>query len=103
MAEMAQNLGIIPIGYVPKLNEIQLPSRHLGLVTAGEVAAFQSQFDFLSDQLERTLDWEQLLKLAASAQTFEQIDELEDIAAFPKEKPVTIAVARDEAFLFSVF
>lgn len=100
MAEMAQNLGIIPIGYVPKLNEIQLPSRHLGLVTAGEVAAFQSQFDFLSDQLERTLDWEQLLKLAASAQTFEQIDELEDIAAFPKEKPVTIAVARDEAFCF---
>src|SRR5699024_5386749 len=100
MAEMAQNLGIIPIGYVPKLNEIQLPSRHLGLVTAGEVAAFQSQFDFLSDQLERTLDWEQLLKLAASAQTFEQIDELEDIAAFPKENPVTIAVARDEAFCF---
>src|SRR5699024_4455629 len=100
MAEMAQNLGIIPSGYVTKLNEIQLPRRHLGLVTAGEVAAFQSQFDFLSDQLERTLDWEQLLKLAASAQTFEQIDELEDIAAFPKENPVTIAVARDEAFCF---
>ena len=41
MAEMAQNLGIIPIGYVPKLNEIQLPSRHLGLVTAGKLRRFR--------------------------------------------------------------
>lgn len=102
MAEMARNLGIIPIGYVPKLKEIQLPSRHLGLVTAQEITSFQSQFDLLSDQLEQTLDWEQLLKLAAEAGTFDRKEELNDITVFRKENPeaVTVAVARDEAFCF---
>lgn len=102
MAEMARSLGVIPIGYVPKLKEIQLPSRHLGLVTAQEIESFQSQFDRLSDQLEQTLDFEQLLELAACSETLSENEQFADVEKFRKENPetVTIAVARDEAFCF---
>ena len=32
-------LGICPLGYVPRLSDMELPSRHLGLVTPEELEA----------------------------------------------------------------
>lgn len=85
------------IGYAPKLEEVRLPSRHLGLVMAGEVPNLLAKIDALADVLQKTVDIDALLSIARSAPALE---------AKPKESlfaceacPV-IAVARDEAFCF---
>lgn len=84
-----------PLGYLPAMPECSLESRHLGLVTAAEVADLREKLSLLSRQAQETIDLEGLLRLARSA---------EPLACTPlvpeKQEPVRIAVARDKAFCF---
>lgn len=102
VAKIAEQLGMIPLGYIPKQKEFELQSRHLGLVTALEIQNFQERLNRFSDQLEKTVEIEKFLKLAEHAEKWKKRMELEDIKAFREKnlKPVRIAVAKDEAFCF---
>lgn len=55
------------IGYLPQDDSISWGSRHLGLIQPGELADLQVQIDHLADTLEKTIDMEALLDLAAAA------------------------------------
>lgn len=87
---------IQPLGYLPKMEDCALESRHLGLVTAAEVANLKEKMSALAQQVEKTIDMEAVLTMAQGAQ---------DIAYEPVElpcyeTPVRIAVAKDNAFCF---
>lgn len=90
---LERETGLPVLGYLPLIEEAELPSRHLGLYTAGEVAHLQERFAAVAEQLEKTVDLDRLLALAGGEAAEEQ--------PVARSEPVcTIAVARDEAFCF---
>lgn len=83
-------------GYLPPLpEEYILKSRHLGLVTAGEVQDLQKKMQDLAVLAEKTLDIDGLLQLARQAPALEYRE-----PALPALAPLKMAVARDAAFCF---
>ncbi len=87
---------IVPLGFLPRIPECSLESRHLGLVTAGEVPDLQEKVDLLARRAEETLDLDGLLALAGEAPPLSFT--APEIPRF--SQPVRIAVAEDEAFCF---
>ena len=84
------------LGFLPKLPDCTLESRHLGLVTAAEVENLQEKLRILAAQAERTIDLDGLLQLAKTAPGI-----CCDPVELPRfEEKVRIAVARDPAFCF---
>ncbi len=73
--EAAQNkceeLGTKCFGYVPELKDIVIESRHLGLLMAEEIKNLGDILSRLSNELEKTVDIEGLLELAAEASAVE--------------------------------
>jgi cobyrinic acid a,c-diamide synthase len=55
----------IPVGCLPRRDELTLPERHLGLVTADEGVLGRRLRDALAETLERHVDLDRLLTLAA--------------------------------------
>ena len=95
---IAERFGgcIRPLGYLPPLPDCALESRHLGLVTAAEVAGLREKMNTLAAQAEKTLDLDGLLNLARNAAPLSFTP-----PALPQARePVRIAVARDRAFCF---
>ena len=85
-----------PLGYVPRLPECSLESRHLGLITAQEMDDLQQKLHLLADNLEKSLDIEGILALAASAEPLSY--EVPDLPS--KGSPVRVAAAKDKSFCF---
>ena len=92
-----QELGVQVLGYVPKLTDLNLESRHLGLVLPGEIEALKEKLKRLASALEETLDLDALLRLA---ETTEPIN-YEEPKLPVLEHSVKIAVAADDAFCFT--
>lgn len=92
--------GLTALGCLPELPDCQFSSRHLGLITAGEIADLQSILQKLAAQAEKYIDLNALLALAQKQplRPLTQTDTLGEPleAAFP----VHLAVAKDEAFCF---
>lgn len=86
-------------GHLPNIPEAELGSRHLGLVTADEVADLKEKIKTLGEAAVRSLDLEGILKLSESAPTLEFEEIPVEPVVFGKEKP-RIAVAKDKAFCF---
>ena len=84
-----------PVGFLPELPACTLESRHLGLVTAGEVEGLREKLDILARQAEETVELDRLLELAASAPPVAW-----EPVVLPRLEPVRIAVAHDRAFCF---
>lgn len=89
--------GIPAFGFVPVLDDCSLESRHLGLVTASEVADLRVKLNAIADVLEKTVDIDGLLALARSAPglVYEPETSVDRVAGNPR-----IAVAHDDAFCF---
>ncbi len=92
----AEKLGVKPLGYMPRAPELMIESRHLGLVTPGEIEDLGQKLDALAALLEKTVDLDGLLELAASAPALDD----PSAPAVPPMPRTKIAVARDEAFCF---
>ena len=91
---LERETGLPVLGFLPPMPEAALESRHLGLVTAAEIADFSARFDAVAEALERHADLDRLLALCADSV---------DITNRTTEVPpfrCRIAVARDEAFSF---
>lgn len=85
-----------PLGYLPRMPDCALESRHLGLVTAAEVADLKEKLAALARQAEETVDLDGLLELAGTAPPLAY----EPLALPRYGEAVRIAVARDKAFCF---
>lgn len=90
---LKRETGLPVLGYLPPMEEAELPSRHLGLYTAGEVENLRERLEAVGEQLEQTVDLDRLLALAGG-------EAAEEKAISPQKPVCTIAVARDEAFCF---
>ncbi len=53
--------GLTVFGYLPSMAEAEIPSRHLGLVTADEISDLRNRFEKIAAQMEKTVDVEGLL------------------------------------------
>ena len=91
---LERETGLPVLGFLAPMAEAELPSRHLGLVTAAEIADLSARFDAVAAALEQQADLDALLALAA-----ESVDITLDNAAVP-DGTCRIAVAIDEAFCF---
>lgn len=91
---LEKETGLPVLGFLPKLPEAVIGSRHLGLYTAAEVENLQQKLTLLADAAEEHIDWPRLLALCEK-----------EPPALPEKAPqpsarVRIAVAQDEAFCF---
>ena len=87
--------GIPLLGYMPHMENCNFESRHLGLVTAGEITGLQEIINTLAAQAEKSIDFDRLLAIAVAAPALTYTDlQQEKIAV------VKIAVAYDKAFCF---
>lgn len=82
-------------GFLPKIPEAEICSRHLGLVTAEEIEDLELRLNLLADAVDKYIDIDGLLKLGQEAPPLEY----EDIN-IEKQGTCTIAVAKDNAFCF---
>lgn len=85
-----------PLGFLPKMADCALESRHLGLVTAAEVKGLKEKLQAMAVQAEKTLDLDGILDLAAGAEPVV----CEEVKLPKDQEPIRIAVARDNAFCF---
>ncbi len=92
-----EEVGVKVIGYVPKLKDINLESRHLGLILPDEVVALKDNLNRLADILEDTLDIDALIEIANAAPAISgRKPESKRI-----EGKVRIGLADDDAFCFT--
>lgn len=91
-----KELGIKVLGFVPKLDNLVIESRHLGLVLPDEVEEIEQRMDELAKLLEKTLEIDEIIKLANEVNS---IDTKEIEIPKLKHEPI-IAIAKDEAFCF---
>ncbi len=96
LAPEVEKLGVRPLGFVPRCPELMIESRHLGLVTPGEIEDLGQKLDAMAALLEKTVDLNGLLALANEAPAL-SIPVAPPVVPMP---PTKIAVARDEAFCF---
>lgn len=93
LQEACEDIGVQCFGYLSNLKNIEIPSRHLGL-NIQEIEKFDSIIDLIADELEKTLDWNAILKVSKEVNT--------PPASIHKTttKNITFAIAKDEAFNF---
>lgn len=79
------------IGWLPRMDELKLPERHLGLVQASEIASLEAYLEKAADVVLEHLDFSKLPGAATPR-----------YGTMPGLAPLgqTIAIARDEAFGF---
>ena len=100
LKELIENeTGVRVYGYLPKLDDCSLESRHLGLVTAAEVADLRAKLDKLAAVMEETVEIDGLLELAASAPDLGD-GNWQGVPAGAHRSAPRIAVAHDDAFCF---
>ena len=95
--KIVEKSGLLCFGFLPSVQNAEIPDRHLGLVTADEVNNLNRRIDTLADAAGYGIKLDKILKIAQSAQVL--TDEAMPIVPVTKN-PVRIAVARDRAFCF---
>lgn len=96
-AAIEQECNVPVVGYMKKEEDIDIPSRHLGLIPAIERGELNPFFDKLAHLISETIDIDRLYELA---ETTEIVNESSALFAQREDQGVTIAVAKDAAFNF---
>ena len=91
---LERETGLPVLGCLPRINDARIESRHLGLLTAQEIADLDRRLSLLAEALAENVDLTRLLALFDGPEP-----EAEDVPA-PVPPRCRIAVARDEAFCF---
>lgn len=87
--------GLSVFGYLPHLENCEIGSRHLGLISAGEIETLGAITDSLGEAALETLDLDGILALGQEAPDLWEVPgKVEPVA------DVVLAVAKDRAFNF---
>ena len=102
---LEEELSVKVLGYVPKVEDCVIESRHLGLVLPEEIPELKSRLQKLSEVLEKTWEIDGILELAGGAPELaapepEMLIQKDTAFGYRTEEKVRIGVADDEAFCF---
>ncbi len=97
LERIAKDAGLKAYGYLPRREAWTLQSRHLGLLTAGEIDDLQNKLSMLGHQAEESLD---ISGLIALAETAPELTETTAPLNPQRTDGIRLAVARDDAFCF---
>ena len=75
---LEEQTGLPVVGFLPYVEDASFESRHLGLVTAQEVGALSEKVDRLADAFLQHVDLEQVLRIAATADSVGENTEQKD-------------------------
>ena len=97
VAPLVREMDIEPLGYVPKVSDLVLESRHLGLVLPGEIESLREKLHKLGAVLEESVDIDKLIGIANNAPELDySAPEVGRI-----DGRVRIGFADDDAFCFT--
>lgn len=96
-ALIEKRFAVTVCGYMPKMSDCSMESRHLGLVTAEEIADINERLQKLGSQAEESIDLDALLKIASEAPALKPED---FILPSKSDCEVRIGVAKDKVFSF---
>lgn len=93
------------IGYLKKNDTFSLPSRHLGLVTDGEISDVMKKIEGIADSIEKTINIELLLEVSGEVKLTKNIyknieNTLSQYEKSTDAQGLTVAYALDKAFSF---
>ena len=91
---LERETGLPVLGFLPPMEEGRFESRHLGLLTAGEIEDLSARLEKLGDAAEKYIDLDRLLTLTGTRETASKILTADSCRC-------RIAVARDEVFCFT--
>ena len=103
---LSEELSVPIVGYMENHSELIVDSRHLGLRLPDEMHDIEDRLTRAAEYLQQTVDVNRILAIARSAEEFpalerEEGEQCENIVSGEAVgQPVTLAVARDEAFCF---
>ncbi len=92
---LERETGLPVLGFLPHMEQADLPSRHLGLYTAGEIHDLNERVEALSQALEEHVDFDRLAELCSISVP------APPASALSADRKIPIAVAKDEAFCFT--
>lgn len=95
---LCDELGTEYLGRLPYDRSCSFESRHLGLVTADEIADIKSKLNTLAGYAEKYIDIDRLTELAEITEKLDSLCPV--IADLCSKNPVKIAVAADSTFCF---
>jgi len=90
--------GVKCYGYLKKNPEMNLSSRHLGLIPSYEVNQLREKIELISDMMDESIDYDGLMTLAQQAPELEE--NADGFADREQREPVRIGVPMDKAFNF---
>lgn len=100
MKKFCEHCGVKALGCFPNVQEAQIGSRHLGLITADEITNLKEKMNLLAETAERYLDMDGLMELSKSAGK-KAVSKQIHIPDHKKTEPkLQIGVASDLAFCF---
>jgi cobyrinic acid a,c-diamide synthase len=97
-AAIRKHTKVIPLGWLPRRPDWQIPERHLGLTTIQDQRGSAELWDSLADAFRQTVDLDGLLALSASIER--QPSEVFGTSQVLRHPRRRVAVARDAAFCF---
>ncbi len=99
--------GVKVLGFLGKLEDVNIKSRYLGLTQPHEIDSIKEKLDLLADRLEETVDIDAVIGIAGGAADLSNAVPYELAAVLNSKeadevrvKHPVIALARDEAFSF---
>ena len=94
LREAAEEAGVVPLGYLPKTQLLEVPSRHLGL-SLEELSTLDTLPETVADLIEEHVQLDRLLELIQRPRPV-----LREEAPLSAVAGMQVAVARDQAFNF---
>ena len=86
------------LGLIPRLKDVDMPYRHLGLIPAHERDEIDTLFDRLAETIEKYVNVDRIIEIANSAP---ELDYVEQHPIFSSNRTdVTVGVIRDKPFSF---
>ncbi|OFN07247.1 cobyrinate a,c-diamide synthase, partial [Corynebacterium sp. HMSC074C11] len=95
-------MGVEVLGAIPRVTDIEVPSRHLGLVTAVEQGEqLEAVIESMANLVETYIDIDRIVQLARQPYPAEPWDPAQFVAPLATQRRVRVAVAAGPAFSFT--
>lgn len=90
--QIEQYTGLYVLGFVPEIHDIEIKSRHLGLVQSIEINDIENRIEKAAEIIKKNIDIELLIKL---------MNDVDDVPVeYPEKRNIKAAIAKDKAFSF---